>query len=98
MATGILGTRSSDSSPCVSCNNLAAQLRHDEKLSNGDIAMAARKKKEYDLGSNGTITFHVSEDARRLLIDFDVEEKGLTKTAINLLIDALKETRKTMVR
>ena len=60
--------------------------------------MGARKKKEYDLGSNGTITFHVSEDAKRLLINFDVEEKGLTKTAINLLIDALKETRKTMVR
>jgi hypothetical protein len=63
-----------------------------------NIAMAAGKKKEYDLGNNGTITFHVSEDAKRLLIDFDVEEKGLTKTAINLLIDALKETRKAMVR
>lgn len=60
--------------------------------------MGARKRKEYDLGSNGTITFHVSEDTKRLLIDFDVDEKRLTKTAINLLIDALRETRKTMVR
>jgi hypothetical protein len=60
--------------------------------------MAAGKKKQYDLGRNGTITFHVSDDARRLLLEFDVEEKGLTKTAINVLIDALKETKKNMVR
>ncbi len=60
--------------------------------------MALGKGKEYDLGKNGTVTFHVSQDAKRLLIEFDVEEKGLTKTAINVLIDALKETRKTMVR
>jgi hypothetical protein len=39
--------------------------------------MASGKKKKFDLGNNGTITFHVSDDAKRLLIDFDVEEKGL---------------------
>jgi len=60
--------------------------------------MAEGKKKKYDLGKNGTITFHVSEDGKRLLIEFDVEKEGLTKTAVNGLIDALQEIRKKMVR
>jgi hypothetical protein len=60
--------------------------------------MADGKKKKYDLGKNGTITFHVSEDAKRLLIEFDVEKEGLTKTGVNGLIDALEEIRKKMER
>jgi hypothetical protein len=60
--------------------------------------MADGKKKKYDLGRNGTITFHLSEDAKRLLIEFDVEQDGLTKTGVNGLIDALDEIRKKMER
>ena len=41
--------------------------------------MAEAKKKKYDLGKNGDVTFHVSEDAKRLLIEFDVDREGLTK-------------------
>ena len=31
--------------------------------------MAGSKKKEFDLGRDGTITCHLSDDAKRLLID-----------------------------
>lgn len=55
-------------------------------------------KKKFDLGRNGQITCHVSEDAKRLLIEFDVEKEGLTKTGLNGLIDALKKMREKMVR
>jgi len=33
-----------------------------------------------------------------LLIEFDVDEQGLTKTGVNGLIDALKALREKMVR
>ena len=55
-------------------------------------------KKKFDLGKSGTITCYVSEDAKRMLIDFDVEKTGLTKTGVNGLIDALKKIREKMVR
>ena len=55
-------------------------------------------KKKFDLGKSGTITCYVSEDAKRLLIDFDVDKTGLTKTGVNGLIDALKQIREKMVR
>lgn len=55
-------------------------------------------KKKFDLGKGGTITCHVSEDGKRLLIDFDVDKTGLTKTGVNGLIDALKKIREKMVR
>jgi len=64
----------------------------------GETRVAKGKTKTYDLGRNGTITFHVSEDAKRLLIEFDVEKEGLTKQAVNGLIDALEEIRKKMDR
>ena len=60
--------------------------------------MAGNKKKEFDLGRDGTITCHLSEDSKRLLIEFDVEKKGLTKAGVNGLIDALKEVRENMSR
>jgi hypothetical protein len=60
--------------------------------------VAKEKTKKYDLGRNGTITFHVSEDAKRLLIEFDVEKEGLTKSGGHGLIDALEEIRKKMER
>jgi hypothetical protein len=55
-------------------------------------------KKKFDLGKSGTITCHVSEDAKRLLIEFEVDKQGLTKTGVNGLIDALKKVREKMVR
>jgi hypothetical protein len=54
--------------------------------------------KQIDLGKSGTITLYVSESGKRLLIKFDVDELGLTKTGVNGLIDALKKVRETMVR
>jgi hypothetical protein len=56
------------------------------------------KKKKFDLGRDGTITCHVSEDARRLLIEFDVPKEGLSKAGVNGLIDALKKIRDRMSR
>jgi len=60
--------------------------------------MAEAKKKKYDLGKNGDVVFHVSDDAKRLLIEFDVDREGLTKMGVNGLIDALLEIRKKMDR
>jgi hypothetical protein len=64
----------------------------------GEAGMADGKKKKFDLGKSGTITCHVSGDGKRLLIDFDVDQQGLTKTGVNGLIDALKDIREKMVR
>jgi hypothetical protein len=60
--------------------------------------MGQGKKKTFDLGRDGTITCHVSEDTKRLLIEFDVDKEGLTKTGVNGLIDALKKVREKMQR
>ena len=58
----------------------------------------AESKKRFDLGKSGTITCHLSKSGKRLLIEFDVDKEGLSKTAVNGLIDALKEIRDKMVR
>ena len=63
-----------------------------------EMRVAKDKTRKYDLGTNGAVTFHVSEDAKRLLIEFDVEKEGLTKSGVNGLIDALEEIRKKMDR
>jgi hypothetical protein len=60
--------------------------------------MADGKEKTFDLGKSGTITCHLSEDGKRLLIDFNVDKRGLNKTGVNGLIDALKNVREKMVR
>ena len=60
--------------------------------------MGEERKKKFDLGKSGSIVCHVSEDAKRLLIEFDVEKEGLTKTGVNGLIDALKKIREKMLR
>jgi hypothetical protein len=60
--------------------------------------MADGKEKTFDLGKSGTITCHLSKDAKRLLIDFNVDKRGLNKTGVNGLIDALKNVREKMVR
>jgi hypothetical protein len=60
--------------------------------------MGDTTKKKFDLGRSGTITCHVSADAKRLLIEFDTAKEGLSKTGVNGLIDALKKIRDKMVR
>jgi len=60
--------------------------------------MAEGKKKKFDLGRDGNIICHVSENGKRLLIEFDVDKEGLTKSGVNGLIDALKKIRDKMVR
>jgi len=55
-------------------------------------------KKKFYLGKSGTIACLVSADGKRLLIEFSVDEEGLTKTGVNGLIDALKTVREKMVR
>jgi hypothetical protein len=60
--------------------------------------MADGKKYKFDLGKSGNFNCHLSEDAKRLLIELDVEKEGLTKTGVNGLIDALKKVRDKMVR
>ena len=60
--------------------------------------MAEGKKKKYDLGRSGAIVCHLSDDGKRLLIEFDVDKDGLSKTGVNGLIDALKNIREKMVR
>jgi len=63
-----------------------------------EMRVAKEKTKRFELGRNGAITLHVSADAKRLLIEFDVEKEGLTKQGVNGLIDALEEMRKKMDR
>lgn len=60
--------------------------------------VVAESKKKFDLGKSGTVTCHLSKNAKRLLIEFDVEKEGLSKTGVNGLIDALKVIRDKMVR
>jgi hypothetical protein len=54
--------------------------------------------KQIELGRSGDITLYLSEDCKRLLIKFDTDKEGLTKTGVNGLISALKEVRERMVR
>ena len=60
--------------------------------------MGKKKSKEVDLGRNGSVTLHLSDDAKRLLIEFKVGKDGLTKTDVNYLIPNLKEIREKMQR
>jgi hypothetical protein len=57
-----------------------------------------KKSKEVDLGTHGKITLHLSDDAKRLLIEFKVDKDGLTKTDLNYLIPNLKDIREKMQR
>jgi len=53
---------------------------------------------KFYLGRSGEITLFLSEDRKRLLIKFDTDKEGLTKTGVNGLISALKEVRERMNR
>jgi hypothetical protein len=55
-------------------------------------------KKKVDLGRDGKITIYISENAKRMLIGFEVDKDGLSKTGVNGLIDALKKARDRMER
>ena len=57
-----------------------------------------RPGKEIDLGKCGSVTLHLSEDFKRLLIAFDVDPRGFDKTGVNTFIDALKKVRDKMER
>ena len=60
--------------------------------------MKITNPKKVDLGRSGEITLYLSEDSKRLLIKFDTDKEGLTKTGVNGLISALKDVRERMVR
>lgn len=60
--------------------------------------MTKDKGKEFDLGGSGSVTLYLSEDKKRLLIGFEIDERGFSKTGLNGFIDALKKVREKMVR
>ena len=60
--------------------------------------MGNKKSKHVDFGKNGNVTLHLSDDAKRLLIEFKVGKDGMNKTDINYLISNLKEIREKMQR
>jgi hypothetical protein len=55
-------------------------------------------RKEVYLGKSGTVVLHVSKDAKRLLIEFDTDARGLDKSGLNGFIDALRKVRDRMER
>jgi len=60
--------------------------------------MKAGWKKKIDLGRDGNIIIYISENAKRLLIGFEVDKEGLSKAGVNGMIDALKKARDKMER
>lgn len=66
-----------------------------------DKAASAREARvvELDLGPrSGSATLRLAADRKRLQIEFVVNAKGLDKTGVNGLIDALKKVRDKMDR
>ena len=60
--------------------------------------MSKEEGKTIDLGVSGTVTSYLSKDRKRLLLAFEVDERGFTKTDLNVFIDALKKIREKMER
>lgn len=60
--------------------------------------MKDKTQKKIDLGRCGMVTMHLSEDRKRLLLEFATEPAGLDKSGLNVFIDALKKTRESMQR
>lgn len=54
--------------------------------------------KKVSLGRCGDVTLHLSENRKRLLLEFDTEPEGLDKTGLNSFIDALKKVREKLER
>jgi len=57
-----------------------------------------RKEKRVDLGRCGSVTLYLSGDRKRLLVGFDVDDKGFDKAGLNGFIDALRKLRDKMER
>jgi len=57
-----------------------------------------RKAKRVDLGRCGSVTLHLSGDRKRLLIGFDVDDKGFDKSGLNGFVEALRKLRDKMER
>jgi hypothetical protein len=60
--------------------------------------MAKEWGNKFDLDKQSAVACHLSEDRKRLRVEFDVEKEGLTKTGVNGLIDALEKIRDKMER
>jgi hypothetical protein len=56
------------------------------------------KTKRFELGPSGDVTLHISEDAKRLLIEFATDPRGFDKSGLNGFIDALRKARDRMER
>ena len=82
---------------CAEAGNLPRGFTATVPSFGGDVSADAKQATLY-LGKDGEVTCHISEDARRLLIEFGVDREGLTKTGVNGLIDALIKIRDKMVR
>ncbi len=57
-----------------------------------------RAAKHVDLGRCGSVTLHLSDDKKNLLIGFEIQAEGFDKTGLNGFIDALKKVRDKMQR
>ena len=60
--------------------------------------MKAAVQKKIELGGCGAVTLHLSQDRKRLLLEFATEPEGFDKTGLNGFIDALKKVRERMDR
>ena len=72
-----------------------------EKQKDKDRAPSARDVKVFalDLGHrSGSATLRLAADRKRLQIELAVDAKGLDKTGVNGLVDALKKLRDKMDR
>jgi len=64
----------------------------------GTVIIQAGKNERFHLGKDGSVTCRVSENLKRMQIEFDLREGTLTKSGVNGLIDFLKSMREVMQR
>jgi hypothetical protein len=64
----------------------------------GEFVITVGKQERFDLGKDGSVTCRVSENLKRLQIELDLDERGLTKSGVNGLIDFVKRMREAMLR
>ncbi len=74
--------------PCPPRNTI-----HPER--DGDARTDSKESRPWRCGS---VTLHVSANAKRLLLEFETVPEGLDKTGLNSFIDALKKIRERMDR
>jgi hypothetical protein len=56
------------------------------------------KTKRIELGRCGSVTLFLAGDRKRLLIGFDIVDKGFDKAGLNGFIEALRKVRDKMDR